>query len=130
MRAANTKTRSDKGKHHANYTMPPPKRVRKQRVDTPKGPGPFWSAENRIERLCELWKTGMTTALMAVELGTTKNAIIGMRARLGLKERAPIGPEPTTLFQRMDAIHANVDRVIAETWGVGRVPDSQRAVRH
>lgn len=97
MRASHTKTRSDKGKPRAN-----------------RGPGPFWSAENRIERFCDLWESGMTTAKIAGELGTTKNAVIGMRSRLALDERLPVGPEPTTIFQRLDAMNAAMDRVLRE----------------
>lgn len=48
----------------------------------------FWTAE-RTAALCRLWDAGRSTALIARELGTTKNAVVGKVNRLHLTPRPP-----------------------------------------
>src|SRR5437870_3420083 len=52
-----------------------------------------WSDE-RIDRLKELWKKGMTASQIADELGgVSRNAVIGKAHRLGLQSRpSPVKP--------------------------------------
>jgi hypothetical protein len=57
----------------------------------------FWTPE-RHERMLELLKDGLSTAAIARELGTTKNAVIGRLDRKGIKQRVP---EPPTLAERL-----------------------------
>ena len=51
------------------------------------GGGRMWTTE-RIERLTELWASGMSTALVGKEFGLSKSAIAGKIRRLGLPSRA------------------------------------------
>lgn len=46
----------------------------------------FWS-ESREARVTELWAEGWSAALIGVELGVTRNAVIGKVRRLGLPMR-------------------------------------------
>ncbi len=91
----------------ASASEKPPRKLR--------GLSPWWKAENRIERLRELWDQGMTTAKIAAELGTSKGAVTGMCWRLKLDQRTPTGPEPTTIVQRLNALNAKMDEVLRET---------------
>lgn len=75
----------------------------------------FWAADDRIERLVRLRERGTSTAACAVELGTTKNAIVGMLDRLDMLQHAGPRTVPTTIFQRLDALNAELDRVLRET---------------
>ncbi len=43
--------------------------------------------EERVARLTELWNEGMAARLIAVDIGLTKNAIIGKAHRLELPDR-------------------------------------------
>jgi GcrA cell cycle regulator len=56
--------------------------------DTPRDvpPRPLWTPE-RVERLLVLWKTRLSSARIAAELGPgfTRNAVVGKLFRLGLK---------------------------------------------
>lgn len=81
----------------------------------------WWHSGGRIDRLRAAWNDGKTTSAIADELGTTKNAVIGMCHRLNLDQRQPVGPEPSTIFERLDTLHAALDQVLRETQGVGRV---------
>ena len=67
-----------------------------------------------LARMQELWENApeLSSAQIAVRFDTTKNAIIGHANRRGWK-RKTIGP--STLAQRLDAINARMDLVLAET---------------
>lgn len=50
-----------------------------------------WPAE-RDNLLRELWEQGLSARLCGIELGCTRNAVIGRAHRLGLPSRKPTGP--------------------------------------
>jgi hypothetical protein len=64
-----------------------------------------------------LLDTGMTQGAVADRLGITKNTVAGIRSRAGLC--VPAGPPASTMAQRLDALHARMDAILAETRGVG-----------
>ena len=65
-----------------------------------------------------LLRSGVTQQAVAEQLGVSKNTIAGLWARRG----EPVHrPDPTTLFERCDALHRKLDAVLAETVGVGRI---------
>lgn len=73
-----------------------------------------------------LWETSdLTAALIGERFGISKNAVIGLAGR---GEWIPRGgsnqPPPSTLMQRMDALHATMDALLAATRGIGRVPNA------
>lgn len=70
-----------------------------------------------------LWQAGeLSAAAIAAEIGTTKNAILGMVHRRGWGSRAEAWAEPQTIFDRMDALEATFNAVLRENPpGKGRV---------
>ena len=67
-------------------------------------------------RVLGMLRGGMTQAAVAAEFGVTKNTIVGIWRRHG----EPVEPvEPSTLYERLCALHAKLDRVLAETRGIG-----------
>jgi hypothetical protein len=64
-----------------------------------------------------LWQdTELPASAIAARIGTTKNTILGLGLvhRRGWGNRADWrGPEPTTLFDRMDVLEANLNAVLA-----------------
>ena len=74
------------------------------------------------EQVIEMVKTGAT-------LPTRRQAVHRQpkhrRRRLGPLRRTRAAVQPTTLGQRLDALHAQLDRVLAETTGVGRIPEPE-----
>jgi transcriptional regulator with XRE-family HTH domain len=69
-------------------------------------------------RVLDMLRGGMTQAAVADRFGVTKNTIAGLWSRHG----EPIKNEniaPTTLDERLDALNAKLDRVLAETRGIG-----------
>lgn len=71
----------------------------------------FWLADARTERLRHLREEGLSTRLIAVEIGTTKNAVVSKLNRLGMLNNAPV----TTIHDRLDALQVALDRVLEET---------------
>ena len=78
-----------------------------------------------LARMRELWDTrsDMSAAAIALELGVTKNVVMGRASRGGWSSREhlrsvgsgrDVGPEPRTLFQRLDALDAALDAVLAQ----------------
>lgn len=55
-------------------------------------PVPTWTDE-AVTKLTELWASGVSAALISVEIGKTRNAVIGKVARLGLPMRATVHAE-------------------------------------
>ena len=70
----------------------------------------MWPDE-RVARMSELRASGLSTRLVAVEIGTTKNAVVGKLNRMGMLNNAPV----PTLHDRLDAFDAALDRVLGET---------------
>ncbi len=71
----------------------------------------WWSADDHIASLIHLREEGLSTRLIAVEIGTTKNAVVGKLNRMGMLNNAPV----PTLGERLGALHAALDRVLEET---------------
>jgi hypothetical protein len=64
----------------------------------------------------------MTQQAVADRLGVTKNTVAGIWARAG----RGVSSRVTTMSGRLDALHARMDAVRAETVGVGRMPNKPR----
>ncbi|HXE51239.1 MAG TPA: hypothetical protein VN663_22870 [Ramlibacter sp.] len=75
------------------------------------------------EKALELLKDGMKQQAVAARFGVSKNVVAGIWSRFGEPESYR---PPSTVFERMDALHAAMDAVLAETMGVGRVPNTPR----
>ena len=71
-------------------------------------------------------KSGATYQRAADRMGVSRNTVAGVWARHG--DPVP-RHQPTTLWERMDALHNKLDRVLRETTGVGRIPEPERAPR-
>ncbi len=68
-----------------------------------------------------LLRGGMSQKAVAAQFGVTKNVIAGIYAR------SNEGPAPaTTLHERCDALAARMERVLAETRGVGVIRELPR----
>lgn len=71
-----------------------------------------------LVRMQELWENApeLSAAKIAARFDKmTKNIIIGQANRRNWKPRRSPVTEPTTLHQRMDALKAEMERVLAET---------------
>ena len=73
------------------------------------------------ELALDLIRSGKSRAHVARAFGVTKNVMSGLWARHG-NPVAKNTREPTTLRQRLDAIHARMDAVLAAT-NVPRIPN-------
>lgn len=61
----------------------------------------IWT-QDRIDILTRLWKDGWTASQIGIELGTTRNAILGKKDRLGLEDRSNLGlPLGTVMVNRI-----------------------------
>ena len=78
---------------------------------------------DRQEEVIQMLQSGAPQKAVAQAFGVTKNVIAGVWARHGERR------EPTTLHNRLDALHDQLDRVIAETAGVGRITEPEREPR-
>ncbi len=70
-----------------------------------------WSAagadvwpQDKIDRLRDLWATGMSTALIGKALGVSKNAVVGKASRIGLSRPSPILSAPVEFTEDEIAI--------------------------
>lgn len=76
-----------------------------------------------LDRMRELWEfSPMSASQIGARLRTTKNTVIGQANRKGWVKRGERHPkasarrqEASTIFQRIDALHAKLDAVLAET---------------
>jgi hypothetical protein len=71
-------------------------------------------------------KAGAPQKQVATHYRVTKNTVAGVWYRHGSPGTRR---EPTTLHTRLDALHAKLDRVLAETLGVGICRDGQTPAR-
>jgi hypothetical protein len=78
-----------------------------------------WTPE-RIATLRAGVAAGMTYSDIAKAMGMTKNQCSGKADRLGLRPEPREAPR--TLGDRMNEIHARLDRVLAETRDIPRLP--------
>ncbi len=84
----------------------------------PRGWGTLSAAQQ--DQALTMMRSGMSQQATADQIGVTKNVIAGIWKRWGDPVRMPeFGP--STLFERCDALHAQMDAVLAETLGVGRI---------
>ena len=72
------------------------------------------------ELALDLIRSGKSMTHVAQAFGVTKNVMSGLWARHGEPVKRH---EPTTLDERLDAIHARLDAVLAAT-NVPRIPNS------
>jgi hypothetical protein len=87
----------------------------KQRGAT-RGCGVLHPVEQEIA--LDMLRAGTSQRLVAEAFGVTRNTIVGLWHRHG----EPIKNEniaPRTLYERLDALNAKLDRVLAKTRGVG-----------
>lgn len=77
-----------------------------------RGIGAF-TVEQQAEVIDTL-KSGLSQKQVAEHFGVSKNVVAGIWARFG---DPGARREPTTLGQRLDALHTKMDRVLAETLG-------------
>jgi transcriptional regulator with XRE-family HTH domain len=82
-----------------------------------------------IAAALELLRGGMSQREVAERSGVTKNTISGLWARHGEPTRKQREATPGTLFTRCDALHTELDAVLAETVGVGRIGEAEAAAR-
>ena len=81
---------------------------------------PTWRAN-----ILAILDSGVSQQRIANDLGVTKNVIAGIWARSGRGvNRMPFAK--TTMADRLDALHVNLDAVLAVTRGVGRLPPEPR----
>ena len=85
--------------------MPATEKVEIIRLVVPPIPEPiligraFWT-EEKVESLRRYWLGGMNARLIAKQLGTTRNAVIGKAHRLGIE----FGSEPTEMVRNYGRI--------------------------
>jgi hypothetical protein len=70
-----------------------------------------------LAQMRRLWEDmpELSASKIGAMFGVTKNVVIGHRWRRGWNVRRPTTKEPQTVFERMDALDARLDRVLAET---------------
>lgn len=81
----------------------------------------------RQREALELLRAGRTQEQVARKFGVSKNTISGLWARHGEPVASP--PPPPTLYERLDKLHARLDRVLAQTRGVGILAPEPRTRR-
>src|SRR3990167_540912 len=62
-------------------------RIKRLGLHRKKG-SPFWPPERKAQ-LAKLWAKGLSATLIAVEMQTTRNAVLGARYRMKLPSRVP-----------------------------------------
>src|SRR5262249_54447842 len=85
-------------------------------------PNPAGLPEDKIRQLWE--ETPLTAKQIAERFGLTVNTVIGRARRRGWLSFRPgfeRGPAPKTLHDRLDAIHARMDAVLAECRDIPRL---------
>ena len=93
-------------------------------INRPRGYGAL--SVYRQEQVVDMIKAGATIRIVAENFSVTKNTVAGIWSRHGEPGTRRV---PTTLYARLDALHAKLDRVLDETRGVGRIPESERVPR-
>jgi transcriptional regulator len=74
-------------------------------------------------RVLEMLESGISQKAVADAFGVTKNTVAGIWHRHGSPGIDPKRPQPTTLFQRCDALEARMRAVLDATEGVGRITE-------
>ena len=97
-------------------------------------------SRERNAKILALARAGKSDREIMAALGVTKNVVIGARHRAGIASNRDAAsptsmnwqdpwPEPQTLLDRMAALHARMDAVLAECGPTAqyRVPDKPKA---
>jgi transcriptional regulator with XRE-family HTH domain len=95
-----------------------------KRSNGARGSGALNLAEEA--RALDMVRAGWTQQRVAAEFGVTKNTIAGLWNRHGKPVELV---EPLTLHERLDALHARLDRVLDQTLGVGILAPEPKAGR-
>lgn len=77
-----------------------------------------------IDRVLAALREGASQLDVALRFGVTKNVVAGVWARFGDPSHVV-----RTMANRLDALHAALDQVLADTRGVGRVPNEPKMRR-
>lgn len=81
--------------------------------------------EDEAQRLWEI--EGETAAAIAKRYGVTKSTVIGLAHRRGwATKREPLGPEPRTLHDRMDALRDMMDALVAKSRSIPTIKPTGR----
>ena len=91
----------------------------------PRGSGAL-SVDQQDEAIA-LIAGGLSQKQVATRYGVTKNVIASLWYRLGDPQPRP--SDATTMFERLDALHARMNAVLAETIGVGRIKEPEQKPR-
>ena len=83
------------------------------------------SVEQQEEALTLLYG-GLSQRQAGAHFGVSKNVIAGIWARSG---NTSDGRAPTTVFDRLSALHTRMDAVLAVTVGVGRIKEPEQKPR-
>ncbi len=81
----------------------------------------------RNRTIISMLDNGLTQADAAFALGLTKNVVAGVWKRAG--RGAPMRDAKATMPERLDALHAAMDAVLAETVGIGRIKEPEQRPR-
>lgn len=76
----------------------------------------FWNDPRHVERLTEMWNRGLSCSRIGMELGVSRNAVIGKVSRLGLQPRG-------TKYRKSDGLLPRAPRIkttVASPWKPGR----------
>lgn len=104
--------------------MTDPAPLTPERVTTSLGGAPSGWTEPRIERLRELWESGLPTRKIGLEMGISKNSVIAKARRLGLSSRAqPLSTKRPAILSRQ---RSERKRIIARTVREVRRPRRNR----
>lgn len=102
-----------------------PERVSDMDRRTIRGTGALDIA--RQQDALAMLRRGLTQQQVATALHVSKNVIAGLWQRNG--GNMPRVQDKTTMADRLDALHARLDRVLAETRGVGIMPNEPKGRR-
>ena len=104
--------------HPGEIQAPSEARTKRTRLGT-RGWGVLRAAQQ--DQALDMLRSGMTQQATADQIGVSKNIIAGIWNRQG----DPVAMrDAATLFARCDALHAQMDAVLAETLGVGKIVET------
>lgn len=90
---------------------------------------------DQLDHMRALWENApeLNSVVIGERFGVSKNVVIGHAARRGWASRKGPrnirrAPAPSTISARLDALHAKLDRVLAETRATVEADRQKRAV--
>ena len=95
-----------------------------RKVSVPRGLGQLSVAQQQAA--LGMLRDGMSQQRVADGFGVTKNTVAGLWHRQGEPE---VLYEPSTLFERCDALHARLDAVLAKTAVGGKLTEEDVKAR-